>query len=55
MTVGWLLLEMNLADWFLVFLATAIIWKILGERLKADIQRWRTEGLGRHEALEPEE
>ena len=41
MTAGLLILEMNFVDWFLVLLATGIIWAILGKRLQADIAQWR--------------
>jgi len=41
MIASWLILEMNLVDWFLFFLATAIIFGILGKKLMGDMKAWR--------------
>ena len=41
MTAGWLIFEMNLADWVLFILATGIIFGILGKRLMGDMHAWR--------------
>jgi hypothetical protein len=41
MTTALLVFELNLADWVLVILSTAIIFAILGRRLQADIASWR--------------
>ncbi len=36
----WLLLEFNLVDWLLFFLASGIIFGILWRKLRADIDQW---------------
>jgi hypothetical protein len=41
MIASWLIFDMNLADWVLFFLATGIIFGILGKRLLSDMDAWR--------------
>ena len=41
MYAAWIVVEMNLSDWVLVFLSTGIIFAILGRRLLADVAEWR--------------
>lgn len=38
--LGMLLFELNLADWGFILLANAIIFAILGKKLKADVEGW---------------
>ena len=41
MTATWLIAEMTMMDWVLFFLASALIFGILGPRLRKDMQAWR--------------
>ena len=41
MNTAWLILELNISDWVLVLLSTAIIFAILGGKLRGDIAAWR--------------